>query len=66
MNIPGTFFTIKLLLNDVLIEMQLLRRQQIVYQASIMEFSEVEYDLVDVLADENIFLPKNRLQLIME
>ncbi len=66
MKIPGSFFEVNLKQKQQLIELQVLKRGEVKYHATIMDFSEIEYDLKDVLEDYNIYLPKNRLDLVLQ
>lgn len=66
MQIPGSFYEADLALNDGLIEFQIKKRGTIEYRANVMDFSEVEFDLADILEENKVFLPKNRLSMILE
>ncbi len=66
MKIPGSFFEAKLVRKDAMIEFQIINGNVIKYKASIMDFSEVEYDLPEILEENGIILPKNRLGNILQ
>jgi len=65
MKIPGSFFEVLLKLKDELIEFQVLKQGSIEYRAHIIDFSEIEADLADILEENDIFLPQNRLDRIL-
>ena len=66
MKIPGSFFDVDLVINQVVIELQITKRKVIQYNAAILDFSEVEYDLAAFLEENNLFLPKNRLEAVLQ
>lgn len=66
MKIEGTFLDVDLVLNQVVIELQISKRNVVQYNSAILEFSEVEYDLAAFLEESNLFLPKIRLQAVLQ
>ena len=66
MKIEGTFLEVDLILNQVVIELQITKRNVVQHKATILEFSEVEYDLAAFLEESKLFLPKNRLQAVLQ
>ena len=65
MKIPGSFFEANLLLINQIIELQILKRGEIKYRASVLDFSEIESGLRDVLEDKGIYLPRKRLDFLL-
>lgn len=66
MKIPGSFFEVELMLKDELIEFLIKKQNVIEYRAHIMDFSEIEIDLPEILEENQIFVPKNRLERILQ
>lgn len=66
MKIPGSFFEVELKLKDELIEFQIKKQSSVEYRAHVVDFSEIEADLVEILEENDIFLPQNRLDRILE
>ena len=66
MKIPGSFYEAVLFLNDGLIEFQIKKRDVVEYRANVMDFSEVEFDLNDILEENKIFIPRNRFEIVLQ
>ncbi|MHA1520106.1 MAG: hypothetical protein ACTSRK_07975 [Promethearchaeota archaeon] len=66
MKIPGSFYEAVLILNDGLIEFQIKKQGTVEYRANVMDFSEVDFDLKDILEENQIFIPKNRFEMVLE
>lgn len=66
MKIEGTFLEVDLVLNQAVIELQITKRKVVQYNSAILEFSEVEFDLAAFLEESQLFLPKIRLQTVLQ
>ncbi len=66
MKVPGSFYEADLILNDGLIEFQIKKRGTVEYRANVMDFSEVEFDLNDILEENQVFIPRNRFEIVLQ
>ncbi len=68
MKIAGTFFDITLQIKNSttnVIELCISEKNEIVYHVDVMDFSEVRLDLLDFFKAQNITLPVNRLDALL-
>ncbi len=70
MKIPGLLnYEVDLRLKEgtgTLIEFKVIHNNRPIYNADIMDFDEIKYDLEDILSENDLFLPDYRMEKILE